>query len=706
MPYQKLQKILMAITGRSDIMLAVFLVTIAFMMILPMPTLLIDILIGLNLSGSILLLMLAVYISSPLMFSAFPAVLLLTTLFRLALSISTTRLILLEADAGQIVQTFGDFVVQGNLVVGFVVFLIITIVQFIVITKGSERVAEVSARFSLDAMPGKQMSIDSDLRSGLLTLDEARRRRSNLEKESQLFGSMDGAMKFVKGDAIAGLIIIFVNIIGGISVGIMQKGMEFGEATEIYSILTIGDGLVAQIPALFISITAGIIVTRVAVDEKNNLGEDIGKQILAQPKALLAASAVAFMMGFVPGFPTPVFFFLAIMLGATGFLLHKARTNHFQETETATVMGRDEGLQDELEVLRTDAGATPSAAVMLEISEKARVLLSPESLNADLIKVRRDLYNDLGILLPGIALRFSSQLPDGDYIIHIQDVPTERGNLGVGKVFVDEVAKELDVKQIPYQQETEGQGQGGVPRIWVDSQHSSKLVANGIKTLSPAMILCNHVAYAVHKHAGQLMGIQEAHKLFMKLESAGYGDLLKETQSVLSNPLISDVLKRLVDEQISIKNLRQIMESLIRWGEREKDPAMLTEYVRIDLKRQITYTFSGGTNKLPAYLLTPETENTIRNSIRQSQTGSFLSLDQVTSKQLLTAINVVLNQAPNAATDEKRQPVILTTTEIRRFLHEHIHPFFNDLPVLSFQELTPHVTLEPAGNIQLETGAS
>lgn len=707
MPYQKLQKILMTITSRSDIMLAVFLVTIAFMMILPMPTLLIDILIGLNLSGSILLLMLAVYISSPLMFSAFPAVLLLTTLFRLALSISTTRLILLQADAGQIVQTFGDFVVQGNLVVGFVVFLIITIVQFIVITKGSERVAEVSARFSLDAMPGKQMSIDSDLRSGLLTLDEARRRRSNLEKESQLFGSMDGAMKFVKGDAIAGLIIIFVNIIGGISVGIMQNNMEFGEATEIYSILTIGDGLVAQIPALFISITAGIIVTRVTVDDKNNLGEDIGKQILAQPKALLAAAAVAFMMGFVPGFPTPVFIFLGTLLGMTGFLLHKARTNHFQETETATVMGRDEGQghSNELEVLRTDAGATPSAPVMLEISEKARVLLSPETLNTDLISVRRNLYNDLGILLPGIALRFAHDLPDGDYIIHIQDVPTERGNLGVGKVFVDQTAKDLDVKQIPYQEDTASDGQGGMPRIWVDSQHSSKLVANGIKTLSPATILCNHIAYALRIYAGQLMGIQEAHKLFQKLESAGYGDLLKETQSVLSNPVIADVLKRLVDEQISIKNLRQILESLIRWGEREKDPALLAEYVRIDLKRQITYAFSGGANTLPAYLLTPETESVIRGSIRQSQTGTFLSLDQDASKQLLTAINHVLNQA-NVAGGDKTRPVILTTTEIRRFLREHIQPFFNDLPVLSFQELTPHVTIEPAGNIQLETGAA
>jgi type III secretion protein V len=702
MPYKNLQKMLMAVTARSDIMLAVFLVTIAFMMILPMPTLLIDILIGLNLSGSILLLMLAVYISSPLMFSAFPAVLLLTTLFRLALSISTTRLILLQADAGQIVQTFGDFVVSGNLVVGFVVFLIITIVQFIVITKGSERVAEVSARFSLDAMPGKQMSIDSDLRSGLLTLDEARKRRSNLEKESQLFGSMDGAMKFVKGDAIAGLIIIFVNIIGGISVGIMQNNMDFSSATELYSILTIGDGLVAQIPALFIAITAGIIVTRVTVDDKNNLGEDIGKQILAQPKALLAASAVAFLMGFVPGFPTAVFLVLAIVLGTTGYLLQRVRSNHFQETETTTVMGKDQGPGDELELLTTDAGATPSAAVLVEISEKARAILSPKILNADLIKVRKDLYNDLGILLPGIALRFVAHLPDGDYIIHIQDVPAEQGNLGIGKVFVDQTKDELDVKRIPYQQDNAenkpANTNGNMPSIWVEPQHSSKLVENGIKTLPPGKILSNHVAYALRKHAGQLMGIQEAHKLFNKLESSGYGELLKETQSVLSNPIIADVMKRLVDEQISIRNLRQVMESLIRWGEKEKDPIVLTEHVRSDLKRQITYAFSAGTNRLPAYLLTPDTENTIRSSIRQSPTGAFLALDQDVSQQLLTSLKAEEDKHFSA----EIRPVLLTTSELRRYLKEHITPFFNDLPVLSFQELTPHVTLEPAGNIELK----
>ena len=334
------QSLLYRITRRSDLALAVLLVMVIFMMIMPLPTLISDILIAFNMSLAIIMLMLGIYLPSPLSFSSFPSVLLLSTLFRLSLSIATTRIILSEGEAGHIIQTFGEFVVAGNMIVGIVVFLIITIVQFIVITKGSERIAEVSARFSLDAMPGKQMSIDSDLRAGVITMADARKRRSNLEKESQLFGSMDGAMKFVKGDAIAGLIIIIVNIVGGIAIGSFQRGMPIGEAMELYSLLTIGDGLVSQIPALFVSITSGIIVSRVTVDEDSNLGEDIGRQLLGQPNALLIGAAVVTLMGLIPGFPTIVFFFLGAVLGLTGFLLKRVQNRfEFGEAEEVTVIG-------------------------------------------------------------------------------------------------------------------------------------------------------------------------------------------------------------------------------------------------------------------------------------------------------------------------------------------------------------------------------
>lgn len=296
---------------RKDIMLAILLLVVVFMMVLPLPTVILDLLIAINMTISVVLLMVSVYITSPLQFSVFPVLLLVTTLFRLALAVSTTRMILLQADAGQIVYTFGQFVVGGNLIVGIVIFLIITIVQFLVITKGSERVAEVSARFSLDAMPGKQMSIDGDMRAGVIDMDEARERRSQVEKESQMFGSMDGAMKFVKGDAIAGLVIILVNILGGIAIDVSQRGMSAADALNLYSILTVGDGMVSQVPALLIAITSGIIVTRVSSENSSDLGSDIGEQIVAQPRAIFIGGVLLVLFGLIPGFPTITFFYFS-----------------------------------------------------------------------------------------------------------------------------------------------------------------------------------------------------------------------------------------------------------------------------------------------------------------------------------------------------------------------------------------------------------
>ena len=360
---------------RSDYALATVMVMILMMMILPIPTILVDIMIAFNMGIAMILLMIAIYIPSPLGFSSFPAVLLISTLFRLSLSVSTTRLILLDADAGEIIYAFGNFTVAGSIIVGLVVFLIITIVSFVVVTKGSERVAEVSARFSLDGMPGKQMSIDSDMRSGVITMAQARQRRQNLDLENRLYGSMDGAMKFVKGDAIAGLIIIFVNIVGGISVGVMQQGLSAGEALEIYSILTIGDGLVAQIPALFISVTAGLIVTRVSTDDSVNLGSDIGKQLLAQPDALFAGSALLFCFAWMPGFPSLVFLTLSAITGVLALYLKKADRwkNGLLIDDPAATENEDEtGMAD----------FTPHAPVIIEVANAVREQIDPSFLNA------------------------------------------------------------------------------------------------------------------------------------------------------------------------------------------------------------------------------------------------------------------------------------------------------------------------------------
>ncbi len=696
---EKTQDFLIKITKRNDIVLAVFLVMIAGLMIMPIPTFIIDLLIGINLSGAILLLMIGVYMPSPLAFASFPSVLLLTTLFRLALSISTTRLILLQADAGAIVTTFGEFVVGGNIVVGFVVFFIITIVQFIVITKGSERIAEVSARFSLDAMPGKQMSIDSDLRSGTITMDEARLRRNNLEKGSQLYGSMDGAMKFVKGDAIAGMVIIFVNILGGISVGVMQQNMSVGEAASLYSILTIGDGLVSQIPALFISITAGIIVSRVTTDEDTNLGQDIGNQMMSQPNALIIASGVVFIMGLIPGFPFIVFLFLSFVLGLTGMLMRQVQMHKFQETGGVSLIGANLADQAKFKAAELNNKSDDEAIspVLVELTDEAKLHLSPEELHTEFTAVRKRFYLDMGIPIPGIRFRLMENMQD-EYKIFIQSVPVAQGSLGFGHVFVQDSTETLNNKQIPHQAGEDFLPD--LPTVWVAQEHIENLQSQSIKTLNSAQILSYHLAASLRQHASEFVGVQEVHMLFNKLETQGFAELIREAQQLVPLPKITDVLRRLVAEGVSIRDLRQILESIIEWGETEKDIAMLSEYVRIGLKRQISHKFSNGSGILPVYMLEPETENVIRNSIRQLPTGSFLDLAPDASDIFIQTLKNNEAEAQNI-TDLTARPVVLTSTELRRHLSRYFASKMVIIPVLSFQELTIEMRLNPLGQLKV-----
>lgn len=675
------QDFLTKLTRRSDIALALLLVAIIAMMILPMPTLLMDMLIALNMSIAILLMMLGIYISHPLAISSFPSILLLTTLFRLSLSIATTRLILLEADAGHIIQTFGEFVVGGNLIVGLVVFLIITIVQFIVITKGSERIAEVSARFSLDAMPGKQMSIDSDMRAGLITLADARHRRSNLEKESQLYGALDGAMKFVKGDAIAGLIIIMVNLLGGIAIGTMQRGMPMGEAVELYSILTIGDGLVSQIPALFISITAGIIVTRVRGEDDNNLGSDIGGQMLAQPSALLAAAGIVGAMGLIPGFPTIVFFFLAILLGFTGMALRKVQNQmEFADAEITTVIGQQDSskmaLASSSETHAALEDMQPLSPALVELPAQAKNLFSLDALNQDFMRIRREFYQDMGVPLPGISLRLASQLSNDNYQISIRGVPVAQGNLKP----VSAAATATALPSVP------------------GDKAAADLVASGTRpTPDNIQAISLHLAYVLRKHAAEFIGIQEMHTLYTKLEQASYTELVREVQRAVNTPKTVDVFRRLLNEGVSIRDLRQILGTLVEFGEIEKDTSMLAERVRISLKRQLSYTFTNGTGVLPVYMFAPETEKLLQNSLRQTPNGVFFALNPDATEQFTKA----LRELETEHAKDKVRPVILTNLELRRHIRRHIETSFPDLPVISVQELTTSISLNPIGEVRL-----
>jgi type III secretion protein V len=694
----RLNKFVMLATSRNDIVLATMLVAIIFMMILPLPTWLVDVLIGVNMTVSAMLLMVAMYLPSALAFSSFPSVLLVTTLFRLGISIATTRLILLQADAGHIIFTFGNFVVGGNLIVGLVVFLILTIVQFVVIVKGAERVAEVAARFSLDAMPGKQMSIDGDMRAGTIDMEEAKRRRRNVEKESQLFGAMDGAMKFVKGDAIAGLIIVAVNLLGGILIGTMQRGMTAGDAVKTYSILTIGDGLIAQIPALFIAICAGMIVTRVQSDEgPSNVGKDIGQQILAQPRALLIAAAVALGMGLIPGMPTLTFVALAAVIGVVGItLLRGTRKVVDEKTGVVTEVPAMQAAAEPERKARPDAGEefAPTVPLLMDVASHLRASFDPEVLNEELLKIRRALYFDLGVPFPGIQLRFNDNLPAETYSILLSEVPVSQGKLRPGFLLVRENPQNLQALQIPY--ETDKKFLPNIPTLWVPANLRDSLVKAGIPFMDPSQVLTYHLAFVLKKYSADFIGIQETKFLLASME-ARFPDLVKEATRVLPIQKIAEILQRLVSEDISVRNLRTVLEALIEWGQKEKDSVLLTEYVRSSLKRHISYKYSSGQNVLPAYLLAPNVEDTVRGAIRQTSAGSYLALDPAIGKRLVENIKKTVGDL----TAGVQKPVLLTSMDIRRYMRKMIEQELYDLPVLSYQEMTQEINIQPLARVEL-----
>lgn len=682
--------------GKNDLILATLLVSIIGLIILPIPTPLVDVLIALNMALSTVLLMTSIYLKSPLEFSSFPGVLLITTLFRLAISITTTRLILLQADAGEIVYTFGNFVVGGNLVVGVVIFLIITIVQFLVITKGSERVAEVSARFSLDGMPGKQMSIDADLRAGSIEMEEAQRRREMVTKESQLFGSMDGAMKFVKGDAIAGLIIIFVNITAGVAIGTGQ-GMSSGEALELYAILTIGDGLISQIPALLISITAGIIVTRVSNEDAKDLGNEIATQLAGKPKALAVGGALMLGFALIPGFPTPIFLGLAALSGGGGYWLMR-RADKQKEAEeggdipamaaAADKSGESKSRLDQQEEF------TQTLPLIIDVPTAIKKVLNTSNLNTELLKVRKALYMDLGVPFPGIHLRFNDAMTENTYSILLQEVPVANGQFRPGSFFVRESSDHLDMLEIPY--ETGDSFLPSLDSLWVTEKQKAKLERNDINFMDPSKIMTYHLAHVLKKYAEDFIGIQESRYLLEKMEG-NFGELIKEVQRLLPVNKVTEIFQRLVSEDISIRNLRAILQSLVVWGHKEKEVVQLTEYVRSSLKRYISYKYSNGKNMLPVYLLDQDVEDTIRAGIRQTSAGSYLALDPSTSAQFVETVKNTVGKIGHL----EHKPVLITSMDIRRYVRKLIELEVYDLAVLSHQELTEEITVQPLGRISL-----
>ncbi|TWG84962.1 type III secretion protein V [Cupriavidus gilardii J11] len=670
---------LAAVGARQDVVLAIILMIAVFMMILPLPTILVDVLIAVNLGLSLVLLMTAIYVRDPLDLSALPSLLLITTLFRLALTVSTSRLILLQHDAGEIVTAFGNFVVGGNLAVGIIVFSIITVVQFIVITKGAERVAEVGARFSLDAMPGKQMSIDGDLRAGTIDAAEAKRQRQLVQKESQLYGAMDGSMKFVKGDAIAGIVVILVNIIGGIAVGTMQHDMSVGGALEVYSVLSIGDGLIAQIPALIISIAAGIVVTRVPGEKRENLAQDLSNQFSRQPHALLIAAGVMLAFALVPGFPALVFLPLAALVGMFGMLARKrarARLSSPDGAGSATAEG-EEGASS------MSPGAEP---VSLRASRDVAAM--PE-LSDELERLRWEKFERLGIALTKIEIAQDASLPDASLTVllygePVMSVTAPADHLLLGRQSPPHpLAGRVD--ELPF---------GGMTLQWIEPQHRSAFEQAGLPLFSGAAAIRYVVSLALDRFADEFVGVQETRFLMDAME-ARYSELVKELQRQLPISKISEVLQRLVAEGISIRDLRSIFEALIEWSPKEKETVMLTEYVRVALRRQIVGRQTRGTGRANVWLIGDAIENMIRDSVRQTAAGAYSTLqaDQIES--------IVARVKAGIAGREEVDGALVTAIDVRRFLRKFLERELFRLPVLSFQELGDDVQLHVLGNIDL-----
>ncbi|MDR2441943.1 MAG: type III secretion system export apparatus subunit SctV [Deltaproteobacteria bacterium] len=695
-----------ALTNNTDLTLVAMMVAVIAMMILPLPTFLVDLLIGANLALSFMMLMMTMYVGSPLEFSSFPTMLLFTTLFRLGLNITTTRLILLQADAGEIIFTFGEFAVGGNFIVGAVVFIIITIVQFVVIAKGAERVSEVGARFTLDAMPGKQMSIDADLRAGVITMADAQIRRDTVSRESQMYGAMDGAMKFVKGDSIAGLIVAAVNIIGGTLIGVTQNGLTAGESIQLYGILTIGDGLVSQIPSLLVAISAGILVTRgggkpkTAKDssletDANNVGSQIGSQIFGQPKAILVAGALVFLFALVPGFPKPQLFSLAAILIAVGRGLkvisdrpdedvgHKALN---QAVKPKAKQARPaEASRDEF---------SPVVPIILDFSTALGDYLNYDNLNQEMMSLRRSLYIDLGVPFPGINLRPNPQLEGLSYVVEINEIPLSRGTLEKGCVLVRDTVENLSLFNIKAKKGVDFIP--GLPSVWVNDSDVSFLTRAGVRHLDHGRIISYHISLALSRHASFFLGLQETKRLLDKMEERS-PDLVRELTRLLPVQRLAELLQRLVQERISIRDLRSILEALIEWTPKEKDVIMLVEHVRGALKRQISYSYSSGLNLMPAIILDPQVEEAIRKAIRQTSAGSFLALAPDTAKAIMNSTR----QAFQKYQTREAKPVLLASLDIRRYVRRLVENDFYDLAVLSYQEITPEITVQPLERIRI-----
>ncbi|MBH0165859.1 flagellar biosynthesis protein FlhA [Fictibacillus sp. 7GRE50] len=665
-------------------------ILIIAMLVIPMPTFMLDFLIITNISLALLIILIAMNTTQPLQFSIFPSLLLLVTLFRLGLNVSTTRSILSTGDAGNVVHTFGEFVVGGNILVGIVVFFILIIIQFIVITKGSERVSEVAARFTLDAMPGKQMSIDADLNAGMISDREAKERRETIEREADFYGAMDGASKFVKGDAIAGIIIVLINMLFGIIIGMLQMGLSFGESAELFTRMTVGDGLVSQIPALIISTATGIIVTRAA--SEGNLGFDISKQLLAYPIMLFVAGGTIIMLGLF----TPINDFFTITIGGIlaigGYLLLKAEREQKEKEEVVE------------EDIQTEQLKSPESVVnLLQIDPiefefgYSLIPLADTSQGGDLldriVMIRRQLALELGMIVPVVRIRDNIQLQPNEYRIKIKGSQVAKGELLLDHYLAmspgidDEEVQGIETMEPAF----------GLPAIWIGEEMKERAEYSGYTVVDPPSVVSTHLTEVIKKHAHELIGRQETKQLVDHLKES-YPAIVEEvTPDALTIGEVQKVLSKLLRERISIRNLAVIFETLADFAKMTKDTDLLTEYVRQGLSRQISKSYSNENEPLHVITLGGSVEKKIADAVQQTEHGNYLSLDPQDSQVIFNSITTELESGRSF----DQSVVLLCSPAVRMYVRQLIERYLPDVAVLSYNELEPELEVKSVGVVNI-----
>lgn len=682
------------LTRHSDLLLPIGLMLAIGTFFISIPVWLISILVVLNLAISFIVLGTSLYISSPLQLTAYPTILLITTLFRLCLSVSVSRSILEIGDAGDVIEALGKTTAGGSLIVGAVMFLMILVVQFIVVAKGAERVAEVAARFTLDALPGKQMSIDADMRSGLISQEQARKMRSELQRESQLYGAMDGAMKFIKGDSIATIVIAIINIVAGLTTGVFVKLMPVSDAAHKYTILTVGDGLAALISSVLITFSAGIVVTRVSsTDEPSNIGTDIGAQLLGNPKPLMIAAGLLFVLALLPGMPWVSLVIMSGIVGGASYLIYRRQKRLSEaEAERAEKAGAIAGQDDLVPTFAVPLAVVVSSGITYLIDKN-----TPQGarFRAELPKLRSAIYYDLGVMLPSVHVSGDAPLDETQYFIAVKEVPIVYGSLRTDCVYVNDSAENIRVFGI------EGEDVRNPadlrPGAWIPAEQAELAELAGLKVWQPEEVITLHLSRVMRRYAHEFVGIQETQG-YLDFAARGLPKLVEEVvPKILTVAQVNDVLQRLVQEEISIRDIKSILEALSEWGRVEKDATQLTEYVRAAMRRYISFRYAGIRETLFVYMLDPEIEDVVRGAIRRTSSGTSISLDPNIAHDILEAIRREIESLPPTA----QKPVIITDAEVRRFVRKMVELEFSELTVLSYQELAPELNIQPVGRISM-----